>query len=58
MDRDKNDPIVISGISGRFPESKNLDEFWSHLMSGQELYKEDDSRWTIGKFWKNITIPV
>ena len=44
-----NEDIVISGISGRYPESDSLDEFWSNLMSGVELVTADDRRWPVGK---------
>lgn len=44
-----DDEIVISGISGRYPESANVNEFWNNLMSGQELVTIDDRRWPIGE---------
>ena len=40
---------VISGISGRYPESDNIDEFWTKLLQGTELYTADDRRWPLGK---------
>jgi len=53
------DEIVISGISGRYPESSNVNEFWTNLMSGQELVTIDDKRWPVGKSFnlnsKNIS---
>lgn len=45
------DPAVISGISGRFPESWNVEEFWSNLLSGQVLYSDTDERWPKGMFF-------
>lgn len=42
--------IVISGISGRYPESDNTEEFWTKLLAGDELYTADDRRWPLGKF--------
>lgn len=42
------DPIVISGISGRFPESWNVEEFWSNLLSGQVLCSDTEERWPKG----------
>ncbi|RWS00443.1 Fatty acid synthase-like protein [Dinothrombium tinctorium] len=39
--------IVISGISGRFPESDDIEEFWNNLINGRELYSCDDRRWPI-----------
>lgn len=35
------DEIVISGMSGRFPESDSLDELWNNLMSGEDMIKVD-----------------
>uniref|UniRef100_UPI0037E9BFCC fatty acid synthase n=1 Tax=Semicossyphus pulcher TaxID=241346 RepID=UPI0037E9BFCC len=40
--------IVIAGISGRLPESDNLEEFWENLMNGVDMVTEDDRRWTAG----------
>ena len=42
------DEIVISGISGRLPESDNLEEFWEHLMNKDNLVTTDDRRWEPG----------
>ena len=42
------DEIVITGISGRFPESDNMDEFASNLMSDMDLVTEDERRWEPG----------
>lgn len=44
-----SDSIVISGISGRYPESLNLDEFWDQLINGKELSSIDDRRWPVGE---------
>ena len=35
------DEIVISGMSGRFPESDSLQELWDNLMSGKDMIKVD-----------------
>lgn len=48
--RHDEDEIVISGISGRYPESENLDEFWENLLSGCELVSADDRRWPVCKY--------
>ena len=45
-----DEDIVISGISGRYPESENVDEFWNNLLHGEELASIDDRRWPVGKF--------
>ncbi|TNN50607.1 Fatty acid synthase [Liparis tanakae] len=42
------DEIVIAGISGRLPESNNLEEFWENLIGGVDMVTEDDRRWTPG----------
>lgn len=41
--------IVISGISGRYPDSDDIEKFWSNLMNGVPLYTADDRRWPIGE---------
>lgn len=41
--------IVIAGISGRLPESNNLEEFWENLINGVDMVTEDDRRWKPGK---------
>ena len=44
-----NDEIVISGISGRFPESDNIEEFKQNLFGGVNMVSGDGRRWTPGK---------
>ncbi|XP_032358725.1 fatty acid synthase [Etheostoma spectabile] len=44
------DDIVIAGISGRLPESNNLEEFWENLFNGLDMVTEDDRRWTPGLY--------
>uniref|UniRef100_A0A3P8WFV6 Fatty acid synthase n=1 Tax=Cynoglossus semilaevis TaxID=244447 RepID=A0A3P8WFV6_CYNSE len=44
------DEIVVSGISGRLPESNNLEEFWENLINGVDMVTEDDRRWTPGLY--------
>ncbi|XP_033100036.1 fatty acid synthase-like [Anneissia japonica] len=44
------DDIVIGGISGRLPEANNLDEFWQHLINGEDMVTEDDRRWLPGLY--------
>jgi len=41
--------VVISGLSGRFPESDNIAEFREHLINGEDMITEDDRRWEPGK---------
>ena len=40
-----NGPIVISGISGRFPKSNNMEELKQNLLNGEELTTESSTRW-------------
>ncbi|KAK0152563.1 Fatty acid synthase [Merluccius polli] len=44
------DDIVIAGISGRLPESDNLEEFWHNLFNGVDMVTEDDRRWKPGLY--------
>lgn len=46
---DPGEDIVISGIGGRYPDSADVDEFWSKIMSGVELSTIDDRRWPVGE---------
>lgn len=40
--------IVITGISGRFPESANIEEFKENLLKEMDMVTDDDRRWTAG----------
>jgi len=42
--------IVLSGLSGRFPECSNVTEFWENLLSGVDMVTEDERRWKPGKY--------
>lgn len=44
------DEIVISGISGRFPESSNIEEYWSNLINGIDMVNDDPRRWPTGLY--------
>ncbi|CAL8303726.1 unnamed protein product [Lota lota] len=44
------DEVVIAGISGRLPESENLEEFWHNLFNGVDMVTEDDRRWKPGLY--------
>jgi polyketide synthase PksN len=52
------DDIAIVGISGRFPEAENVEEFWENLVNGKDCIIEiPDSRWDYKKYYtpkKNI----
>ena len=41
----KDNDIVISGISGRFPNSNNLREFEYNLYNKVDMTDDDESRW-------------
>ncbi|CAG7727963.1 unnamed protein product, partial [Allacma fusca] len=45
MDTARNQDWVISGMSGRFPESENLEIFWDNLRKGKDMVSENDERW-------------
>lgn len=47
---DMTEDIVISGISGRFPESDNIDELAENLLGHVDMITEDDRRWPIGLY--------
>ncbi|RNA09364.1 fatty acid synthase [Brachionus plicatilis] len=44
------DQIVISGISGRYPQSSNIDEFAKNLFDGVDMVTETDRRWPPGLY--------
>lgn len=50
--------IVISGISGKFPESSNIEEFKHNLLNGIDMVTDDPRRWEAGTqldSYKNIS---
>jgi fatty acid synthase len=49
------DEIVISGISGRFPESDSIAEFRDNLFAGIDLITDDDRRWPGGLYFMFMT---
>lgn len=42
--------VVLTGISGRLPESSNLDEFKQQLFEGVDMVTGDDRRWPPGLY--------
>ena len=52
MDED----IVISGMSGRFPESDSTDEFAHNLYNGVDMITSDNRRWPTGKTKINFSL--
>ena len=56
-DNNNNDDIAIIGISGRFPEADNLDEFWSNLKEGKDCIIDiPKERWDIAKMFKSVDL--
>jgi len=47
--KDSAAEVVISGLSGRLPESDNIAEFREHLINGDDMITEDDRRWEPGQ---------
>lgn len=44
-----DDAVVISGISGKFPNSNNINELIENLMNGVDCISDDHSRWPKSK---------
>ncbi|XP_066991506.2 fatty acid synthase [Anabrus simplex] len=42
------DDVVITGLSGRLPESANIEEFRKQLFEGVDLITDDERRWPSG----------
>ncbi|XP_063924749.1 fatty acid synthase-like [Zophobas morio] len=42
------DEVVISGMSGRFPESENIHEFRDNLFNKKQMVTENETRWKAG----------
>lgn len=42
--------LAISGISGRFPDSDNVNEYWENLLSGTDMVTSDNMRWAPNHF--------
>lgn len=48
---ESNSEIAIIGISGKYPMSDNLDEFWQNLSKGKDcITKVPSDRWNIEKY--------
>lgn len=45
-----DEEIVITGLSGRLPESANIDEFKQQLFEGVDLVTDNDRRWPQGLY--------
>lgn len=44
------DDICITGFSGRFPESSNIEEFKKNLFEGVDMVNDDPRRWPSGLY--------
>lgn len=44
-----DDDIVISGISGRFPNCDTFEEFKQKLFDGTDILDKEQDRWPEGK---------
>lgn len=42
--------VVVSGISGRYPESDNINEFRDNLINKRDMVTDDDRRWPQGLY--------
>ncbi|XP_059050780.1 fatty acid synthase-like [Achroia grisella] len=42
--------VVLTGLSGRLPESDTIEEFAQQLFDGVDLVTDDDRRWTPGLY--------
>lgn len=47
-----DDEIVITGMSGKFPECENINEFMEALFDNVDLVTENDRRFKAGNFLK------
>jgi len=46
--------VVVSGLSGRLPESDNIAEFREHLINGEDMITDDDRRWEPGELSTSV----
>lgn len=44
------DDIAITGVSGRLPESSNIEEFADNLFKGVDMVNDDPRRWPKGLY--------
>jgi polyketide synthase PksJ len=49
---DKTGAIAIVGMSGRYPDAENLDQYWNNLETGKNSIKEiPASRWDVKEYF-------
>ncbi len=47
-----HDPIAIIGLSGRYPQAYNVEEYWNHLKTGKDCITEiPRDRWSLEGFF-------
>jgi len=50
--KNKREPIAIIGMSGRYPQAKNLNEYWRNLEKGKDCITEvPEERWPLEGFF-------
>lgn len=50
--KENNKDIAIIGVSGRYSEARNLEEFWNNLSDGKDSVREiPESRWDQTKYF-------
>jgi hypothetical protein len=47
---DPDETVVISGMSGMFPECDNIQEFMDNLFAGVDLITDNNRRWPTGMY--------
>lgn len=48
----KSPTIVITGLSGKFPQSDNPEQLWENLVNGNILYQPDEFNYPKSKLIK------
>ncbi|MFM9438529.1 acyl transferase domain-containing protein/acyl carrier protein, partial [Janthinobacterium sp. CG_23.3] len=52
LQRAEREAIAIIGVSGRYPQARNIDEFWSNLRAGRDCISEIPAeRWALDGFF-------
>lgn len=47
------EPIAVIGMSGQFPQAKNVNEFWNNISEGKNCISEvSEKRWDLNKYYK------
>ncbi|MEC5160168.1 SDR family NAD(P)-dependent oxidoreductase [Janthinobacterium sp. CG_S6] len=52
LQRAEREAIAIIGVSGRYPQARNIDEFWANLRAGRDCISEIPAeRWALDGFF-------